>query len=139
MKNVMFPRRQHLHTSMGDSLIAGVVKPSIHPQANFPPPQQLSPPNRSVFNNFPRTTTLKWAPVSGAASYAVELDCFQCCAANKWCTAVGKTWQIVTGITTTQYTFDWVGAQPGRWRVWAVGPKGRNGRKTKWWRFRYTV
>jgi hypothetical protein len=77
--------------------------------------------------------------VAGAATYTVELDCFQCCQANKWCTDVGKTWQIASGITATQYNFIWVGAQPGRWRVWAVGPRGRGGLKSRWWKFIYTV
>ncbi|MDV7399582.1 hypothetical protein RZS08_49670, partial [Arthrospira platensis SPKY1] len=49
-------------------------------------PQQLAPPDGSVFNNYPRTTTLQWAPVPGAESYTVEVDCFHCCQAGSWCT-----------------------------------------------------
>jgi eukaryotic-like serine/threonine-protein kinase len=135
----MYPRRQQMHTGLGNALVAGVVSPSARPRRGLPPPQQLSPANGAVFNNFPRTTTLRWGPVPRAASYSVELDCFQCCAANKWCTAVGRTWQIVTGIAATQYVFNWVGAQPGRWRVWAVGPRGQSGRKSRWSKFIYTV
>lgn len=101
-------------------------------------PTQVSPPNGSVFGHFPRTTTLNWSPVNGAASYTVEVDCYQCCQANKWCTDVGQTWKVVPNITSTSYTFDFVGAQPGRWRVWAVGSGGAQGPKTGWWEFRYT-
>ena len=141
MNKLMYPRRNNLQSAIGNALIEGAISPTpaLKPRAVIPAPQQLAPPNGAKFNNYPRTTTLQWAPVSNAATYSVELDCFQCCAANKWCTAVGKTWQIVTGVTGTQYTFNWVGAQPGRWRVWGVGPKGRDGHKSGWSRFVYTV
>jgi eukaryotic-like serine/threonine-protein kinase len=102
-------------------------------------PKQTSPKSGSVFSIYPRTTTLKWKPVSGAASYTVEIDCYHCCQANKWCTDVGKTWQIFPGITTTSYTFDFVGAQPGRWRVWAVDEDGKAGPKSGWWTFTYKI
>ncbi|MBW2039980.1 MAG: hypothetical protein JRI46_10405 [Deltaproteobacteria bacterium] len=101
-------------------------------------PRQISPANGAVFTHFPRTTTLRWSAVPGAASYTVEIDCYNCCQANKWCTDVGRTWKVVTNLTTTSYTFDFVGAQPGRWRVWAVGAGGQKGPKTGWWEFRYT-
>ena len=136
---LLHPRRKRIHLGRGKALMAGIVSPHIKPHALFPAPTQLAPPKGARFSNYPRTTTLKWAPVPGAASYTVKLDCFQCCAANKWCTAVGKTWQLVTGITGTTYTFDWVGAQPGRWKVWAVGPKGGKGLRSPWSRFVYTV
>jgi eukaryotic-like serine/threonine-protein kinase len=134
-----FSRREQLHLRSGKVLVAGVASPRVQPFVRFPAPKQLAPPNGTTFSNFPRTTTLSWSSVPRAASYSVELDCFQCCAANKWCTAVGKTWQLVTGIKTNTYVFNWVGAQPGRWRVWAVGPKGGKGRKSPWSEFVYTV
>jgi hypothetical protein len=40
--------------------------------------------------------------------------------------------------TSTEYQFDFVGAQPGRWRVSAVDDSGREGPKSDWWTFRYT-
>jgi hypothetical protein len=136
---VLFPGRQQIHVKRRNTFKAGTVSPRLQPQVLFPAPKQLAPPNGATFSNYPRTTTLQWSPVARAASYSIELDCFQCCAANQWCTAVGKIWQIVTGITTTTYVFNWVGAQPGRWRVWAVGPKGGKGRKSPWSEFVYTV
>jgi eukaryotic-like serine/threonine-protein kinase len=135
----MYPKRQQMHVGLGNALVSGVVSPSTTPRAGLPAPQQLAPPNGATFSNYPRTTTLSWTPVTNAASYSVELDCFQCCAANKWCTAVGRTWQVVTDIVATQYVFNWVGAQPGRWRVWAVRRNGRTGYKTRWSKFTYTV
>jgi eukaryotic-like serine/threonine-protein kinase len=135
----LYPRRQQIHTGRGKKFVSGVVRASVQPRAALPAPHQLTPPNGAIFSNYPRTTTLTWSPVAGAASYTVELDCFQCCAANKWCTAVGRSWQTVTGITGTTYVFNWVGAQPGRWKVWAVGRKGRKGRKSPWSKFTYTI
>jgi eukaryotic-like serine/threonine-protein kinase len=135
----LYPKRQLMHAGLRSALIEDEMLPAVHPHVGLPAPNQLAPPNGAVFSNYPRTTTLRWVPVANAATYSVELDCFQCCAANKWCTAVGQTWQIVTGLTATQYVFNWVGAQPGRWRVWAVGPRGRVGRKSRWSKFIYTV
>ena len=104
----------------------------------LPAPVQVSPSKGTVFNHFPRTTKLVWRPVAGASSYTVEIDCFHCCQKDKWCTEVGRTYKIQRNLTTTSYTFDFVGAQPGRWRVWAVGANGQSGVKSGWWEFRYT-
>jgi hypothetical protein len=101
-------------------------------------PVQVSPASGSVFNSYPRTTTLRWKPVSGAASYTVELDCYHCCQSGQWCTDVGQTWKVAPGVADTSYTFDFVGAQPGRWRVWAVDASGNAGPKSGWWDFSYT-
>ncbi len=100
-------------------------------------PTQLAPPNGAVFDHYPRTTGLEWSVVPGATTYTVEIDCFHCCSVNQWCTDVGQTWSVVSDIETTTYSFDFVGAQPGRWRVWAVGAAGQ-GPKSGWWEFEYT-
>ena len=39
---------------------------------------------------------------------------------------------------TTRSTFNVVGAQPGRWRTWAVAASGQAGLESGWWEFRYT-
>jgi hypothetical protein len=101
-------------------------------------PKQISPANGAVFSHYPRKTTLKWHAVSGAKSYTVEIDCFHCCTSNKWCTEVGRTWKVAKNLTRISYTFNFIGAQPGRWRVWAVGDDGQEGPKSEWWEFQYT-
>jgi hypothetical protein len=101
-------------------------------------PTQLTPADGSVFDHYPRTTTLKWTAVPGATSYTVEIDCYHCCQSGKWCTDVGETWKLVPNLKATSYTFNFVGAQPGRWRVWAVDASGQESPKTGWWEFRYT-
>jgi hypothetical protein len=99
-------------------------------------PKQISPPNGSIFDHYPRTTTLDWSSVPDAYYYRVEIDCFDCCASGYWCTDVGQTWQVKE-VTGTEFTFDFVGAQPGRWRVWAVYYDNVEGPKSGWWTFEY--
>jgi len=104
----------------------------------LPRPHLISPPDGKIFSRFPRKTILRWSKVPEAKSYTVEIDCFHCCKSNKWCREVGRVFKIVKGIKSTSYTFNFVGAQPGRWRVWAVDAKGKEGFKSEWREFRYT-
>jgi hypothetical protein len=101
-------------------------------------PKQLSPADGAVFSHYPRTTTLRWSAVPGAVKYTVQIDCYGCCEANKWCTNVGRNHKLVPNVEATSYTFDFVGAQPGAWRVWAVDATGREGPKSDWRTFKYT-
>jgi hypothetical protein len=97
-------------------------------------PVPLTPANGSVRNNFPRTTTLTWSSVSGASQYGVEIQ---------FCQSADFSDCRDLLITTTQaaaYTFDFVGAQPGRWRVWAIdGATGRASSVSSWFTFSYTL
>ncbi len=102
----------------------------------LPAPVQLSPANGTIFNNYPRTTTLQWQAVSGAVSYSVEVDYYS--PGDTTCTS-GALLKNPTGLTTTSYTFDFVGAQPGCWKVWAVDSGGQAGTVSDWWLFTYTV
>lgn len=103
----------------------------------FENPVQISPTDGTVFDHYPRRTTLAWRSVDGATSYTAEVDCYQCCQSNQWCADVGQIWLLVPGLPATSYTFDFVGAQPGRWRVWAVDSGGQESPKTNWWEFHY--
>lgn len=42
-----------------------------------------------------------------------------------------------SGIVSTTYEFEFVGAQRGRWRVWALDKEGREGFKSAWRSFVY--
>jgi hypothetical protein len=97
----------------------------------LPAPVLVSPANGAVFNNFPRTTTLRWQPVTGAAKYLVEVQC-DVCGSTPW-----VPW-ITTNVTGTSYTFDWVGAQSGRWRITAISAAGTKGSPSAFRTFRYT-
>src|SRR5206468_125394 len=71
---------------------APTLIPTVVP-AVPPAPVQVSPASGSVFNNFPRTTTVTWQAAAGASGYFVEVDCFGCCG-NAWCTDVGRTFSV---------------------------------------------
>jgi hypothetical protein len=103
-------------------------------------PQPLSPANGAEFAHYPRITRLEWSAVPGAASYTVELEVCQLETEGKECE--GQLLQIrgnppLSGIEGTSYEFLFIGAQPGRWRVWAVDAKGRVGLKSPWSKFIY--
>jgi hypothetical protein len=109
--------------------------------ANLPVPILLSPPDRSAFDIFPRRTTLHWDSVQGASGYNVEID--WCEAADAWIEQ-GRDWcpeshvmEIVNDLTETTYTFEFVGGNPGRWRVWAIDPNGSEGPKSDYRVFRF--
>jgi hypothetical protein len=108
------------------------------PAPSLAAPTQLSPANGSVFENYPRTTRLQWSAVPGAATYTVEIDAYDPGSGRWFSDLAGKPWDLVPNIKETSYTFDFVGAQPGRWRVWAVDANGQEGPQSGWWEFRYT-
>jgi len=92
-------------------------------------PTLLSPADGTRFNQFPRTVTLAWERVPGARGYRVEIQY----KSNDW-SPLGP----VRSVPSTTYTFDFVGAQPGRWRVWAVDAEGKEGPKSGWWEFSFS-
>ncbi len=95
-------------------------------------PRQIAPPDGSVFDFYPRTTTLEWSSVRGAASYQLEIEF-----------SYPPDWQwssdYISGQTVedASFTFDFVGAQPGRWRVTALDENGTPGAPSPWWGFEY--
>jgi hypothetical protein len=108
---------------------------------NLPAPTQVSPEDNQVFNIFPRLTRLEWQPVEGAASYSVEVDLCQGRKDTRQCvnpqTLRLQNNPSASGLLTTSYEFTFIGAQPGRWRVWAVDSEGREGFKSPWRTFVY--
>ncbi len=106
------------------NIVARTLNPSLAA------PGLNSPSNGQVFGHYPRKTELSWNPVGGAVSYVVEAE-FQS----------GSVWQPLftqDGVGSTRYTFNFIGAQPGRWRVWAIDSHGKAGQRSGWWSFRYT-
>jgi tetratricopeptide (TPR) repeat protein len=98
-------------------------------------PRLLSPDSGAVFDHYPRQTTLVWSEVPSAASYMVEWDYKS---GDAWTAeARGIPGALITAQTTVA-TFQFVGAQPGRWRVWALDGAGQPGSKSEWREFRYT-
>ena len=119
--------------------------PALGDDANsslLAPPRPLSPENGAVFNHYPRTTRLEWSAVPGAVSYAVELEVCQPGGSDGTECRDPQLLQIrgnppLSGIEGTSYEFLFIGAQPGRWRVWAVDANGRMGARSTWSQFIY--
>jgi eukaryotic-like serine/threonine-protein kinase len=114
-------------------------------------PTQLSPSDGAVFADFPRSTTLQWSAVPGVIFYGIEIDCGvpgPSGTAVSWgsetrppqttTSGADKPCFPLTLVTEPTYTFNFVGAQPGRWRVWAIGKFGQRSAKIAWRQFRYT-
>lgn len=101
-------------------------------------PSLIAPENLSVFDFFPRTTNLSWTAVSGAVSY--EVDRAYC---ESWelpdypTTCSVWTDYPIASVAGTTLVFDFVGAQPGRWRVRAIYASGVQGPWSPYNYFRY--
>lgn len=102
-------------------------------------PRLNGPADGTVFNHFPRRTIFSWSPVPVAGvTYTLEVDAHGAISADKWAAEIGSHWLVQTGITTTSFEHNFVGAQRGRWRVKAnLG--GINFSWSEWRYFRYTV
>ena len=107
-------------------------------------PVQISPASGTVFNNYPRTTTLTWNAVPGAVSYNVQIYFYPpgdtTCTSGTLFSYGSSDGQVrdIRPTTGTSYTFSFVGAQPGCWQAWAVDSSGRQGSKSSLWEFSYT-
>ncbi|HKX27407.1 MAG TPA: redoxin domain-containing protein [Blastocatellia bacterium] len=113
------------------------VEPDKNVTVSLPAPKLVAPASKSVFDHYPRETRLVWEMVSGAASYQVEID-FRSPSSPDWNNQLRGVSNWTAESKTTSHTFNFVGAQPGRWRVWAVDAEGRQGAKSEWWEFVYT-
>jgi hypothetical protein len=105
-------------------------------------PVQLTPLENEVFDYFPRNTKLLWNPVEGAVSYGVEVE-------SCWNVSTGPLARLPDDgecvnpspyeekfwLKETSYEFFFKGAQPGRWRVWAIDKDHHTGMKSAWRRF----
>ena len=97
-------------------------------------PAQISPPDDAVLEHYPRRTTLVWQALDGAQSYTVEHTFLD---TDETCEMSNDDTTLVPSLSEPTYTYDFVGAQPGCWRVWAVDESGAEGMKSPWWRFEY--
>ena len=110
---------------------------------NLPAPKQLLPEDSQVFDIYPRLTKLEWEAVEGAAWYALELDyCQYHKGTHQWLDTTHQcidpqSYPATSRIKATSHEFIFIGAQPGRWRVWAVDREGREGFKSVWRTFLY--
>src|SRR5262249_10335516 len=119
--------------------------PAPEPTSRRPTPVTLKPRHRpnwslrnclprrtgGVLNEFLRKTKATWAPVPDAATYKVEVEYQD--ADSQW-----HPNSLAAESKSTEREFEFVGAQPGRWRVCAVDASGQEGPKSEWRTFRYS-
>lgn len=110
------------------------VEPLNTDCASLGPPTQLSPANGAVFSTIPRTVTFTWQALAGASNYGIDIEF---CPATGCSTSTPYT--NLPTLSSTSYTVqNFVGAQPGRWRVWGISGAGVPGTKSEWREFRFT-
>ncbi len=109
---------------------------------NLAAPLQTSPADNIELEHYPRVTKLEWSAVEGALSYSVEVDLCRgdvkdgrTCINPQPLQLTGNS--PMSGLLETKYEFEFIGAQPGRWRVWAIDKDGREGFKSPWRTFIY--
>ncbi len=83
--------------------------------ATLATPVMVSPTNNQHFFHYPRITTLACKPVSGASGYLFEWEYYD------------VQWEPREQVTMLDpyFTFNFIGDQPGRWRVTAVDLSGK--------------
>lgn len=81
-----------------------------------PTPRQ--PDDRDAFDHWPRQMQFRWDPVQiPGVTYSVEVDAWGAIHSGQWAEESGNTGWISHQLTDTTLSFEFVGAQPGRWRV----------------------
>ena len=110
-------------------------------ERRLPAPEIVFPTDGEELFGFPRLTKLQWSAVPGAVSYSVEIEG---CEGNRKEKGCFNSFPInlpryppMSGIRDTTYEFEFLGNQPGRYRVWAVDGEGRPGMQTPWIVFYY--
>jgi hypothetical protein len=92
------------------------------------PPELVAPIAGAKINMFPRRTVFEWKHVEGANKYEIVVEFND-----------GK-WKMLKDASTnvTSYTLDFIGKQPGRWRVRSFSKaSGRPGPYSEWREFIY--
>jgi hypothetical protein len=133
----------------------GVANPGVT-ASPLRAPKLLRPEAGAVLNDPAKFTNLSWEAVPSAAAYVLEWD-------YGWTAKGGLMWQseqrasreddvqtqgwwfrshrrYLGEVPTSQtaYSLHFVGAQPGRWRVWAVDAEDNPGSKSEWREFRFS-
>jgi uncharacterized protein len=110
-------------------LPVGIEDPKI------PVPRPTSPPDGSRLSNYPRIVELGWTSVAHARSYVVEIEIEDPEEATWHPHPFGFGRRVVDSNTLK---LDFVGSQPGRWRVAARLEEGTVGDFSNWSYFDYT-
>jgi len=104
--------------------------PNQLPVVSLGPPANLSsrplPPLRE------ETLEFRWDAVPQAAAYAIEIDCYGCCAKRRWCSDADHRTFITWMIRSNNYRYSLGLEQYGSWRIWAIDKAGQSGQVSPW-------
>ncbi len=121
--------------SAGQPITYTRIDPAARQDLTLSAPILIAPADQADFNVYPRTTHCSWKPVEGATAYLLQWDYYS---NGAWHSEAKKMGDFGTMTTATELSFDFVGAQPGRWRVWPFNAKGERGVPSEWRVFRYS-
>jgi len=108
---------------------------SFNTQPQMATPIQTNPANNVVFGHYPRDLTLSWKMAPAAAGYKLEIA--YCDSTRTTCVSYPVV--TITDPLQSDYTFEFVGAQPGEWRVTTLGaPTYRDSAASAWHWFTFT-
>jgi hypothetical protein len=102
-----------------------------------PAPLPLAPATGAVLSDFPRYVTFRWASMADAKRYGIEIDVGQPPNGPPWYSELYGHVYLENNLTETYYGHFFPGAQPGRWRVWAIFADGKLSQRSEWITFRY--
>ena len=124
------------------SQIAPIYTDLTSKDFSLPKPSLILPADKSIFNYTPRNLTLQWNALHGAKQYQIEvgqcLDSLPSEFANyfgSWSEEQSQSYLYNSNIT--QYSFEFFGARPGRWRVRPLY-EGGPGEWSAWWYFKFS-
>ena len=92
----------------------------------------ITPENGESFKIFPRKLNLKWNELKNAKRYIVEVQ-YKDIEKNQWFNLPNEMGHFSTEKTESEIEF--IGAQPGRWRVYAIDEKGEESKISEWKQF----
>jgi hypothetical protein len=105
------------------------------PNPAMRPPGPISPGDGAVLSGSPRRPTLRWNPTPGAIAYIVQ---WEYKTGTGWSDDQRELPNYDRIVSRTSYTFDFIGSDEGRWRVWPVNTEGIRGSPSEWRSFRFT-
>jgi TonB family protein len=91
-------------------------------------PVQISPPDQARLHGYPRTIVFEWSKVPGAKEYGIETDYYS---RGHWTSETGRATFMVR-VKDSTLTHEFVGDQPGSWRVWAIDKHNHPGQVSEW-------
>jgi TonB family protein len=110
------------------------ISPPQPQDSSLPAPIPISPPDHAMFEGYVRRLTCKWEASPGAVAYLLEWDYMDQGAWHAESSGIPGT---AYEASATEASIEFIGAQPGRWRVWPVNSNGQRGNPSEWRSFRF--